>query len=346
MNSARDRTPLSEEALKAVGRDLELLDAYVTGSFDVGEAAVDVRLGRHVLNWGESTFIPNGISVINHFDVGSLRRPGSELRDALLPVSMVSAAIAPNNVLTVEGFYQLDWQKTEIDASGTYFSSADYAGPGATTVFFDDPRFDPIIEGNRAGTDWDRGFSFGPLTAAVNADLQAAGFEPLPLTDPGFLAVQRGGDAIPADSGQYGIALRYFAEELNQTEFGFYFMNYHSRLPVVSARTGTRQGIQAGLGALGALAGGRGRAVAIGPSHRRRSESCPAAAAAAGCAGSGERSRNCLRGCNRYIREYGQLLRGIPRRHQAVRSELQYIARRLGAAGRILRQERRASPES
>ena len=290
-NSARDRTPLSDEALKAVGRDLELLDAYVTGSFDVGEAAVDVRLGKHVLNWGESTFIPNGISVINHFDVGSLRRPGSELRDALLPVSMVSAAISPNNVLSVEGFYQLDWQKTEIDASGTYFSSADYAGPGARTVFFDDPRFDPIIAGNQAGTDWDRGFSFGPLTAAVNADLQAAGFAQLPLTDPGFLAVERGSDVNPADSGQYGIALRYFAEELNQTEFGFYFINYHSRLPVVSARTGTRQGIQAGLGALGALAGGSGapsqlaRAIAGDPNLARLPPQQRDAVAAANAAG-------------------------------------------------------------
>ena len=76
----------------------------------------------------------------------------------------------------------------------------------------------------------------------------------MPLTDPDFLAVQRGGDATPADSGQYGIALRYFAEQLNNTEFGFYFMNYHSRLPVVSARTGTRQGVQAGVGTFQALA--------------------------------------------------------------------------------------------
>ena len=175
MNSARDRTPLSDEALEAVGRDLELLDAYVTGSFDVGEAVVDVRLGKHVLNWGESTFIPNGISVINHFDVGSLRRPGSELRDALLPVSMVSAAISPNNVLSVEGFYQLDWQKTEIDASGTYFSSTDYAGPGATMAFLMIRDSPGLSHGNQAGTDWDRGFSFGPLTAAVINDNLPAG---------------------------------------------------------------------------------------------------------------------------------------------------------------------------
>jgi len=34
------------------------------------------------------------------------------------------------------------------------------------------------------------------------------------------------------DSGQYGIALRYLATELNDTEFGFYFMNYHDRVSI------------------------------------------------------------------------------------------------------------------
>ena len=130
-NGTRDRTPLSEEAKKVVGRDVELLDAYVTKAFDVGDAAVDLRLGRHVLNWGESTFIPNGINAINPFDVGKLRVPGSELREALLPVSMVSMSVAPNDTVSLEGFYQLVWEKTEIDPVGSYFSSTDYAGPGA-----------------------------------------------------------------------------------------------------------------------------------------------------------------------------------------------------------------------
>ena len=35
------------------------------------------------------------------------------------------------------------------------------------------------------------------------------------------------------------MALRYLAEDLNHTEFGFYFVNYHSRLPVVGVHAGT-----------------------------------------------------------------------------------------------------------
>ena len=38
--------------------------------------------------------------------------------------------------------------------------------------------------------------------------------------------------------------LRYLAEGLNNTEFGFYYMNYHSRLPTVARTHGTMQGLR------------------------------------------------------------------------------------------------------
>ena len=170
----------------------------MTGAFDAGEAAVDVRLGNHVLNWGESTFIQNGVNVINPFDVTKLRTPGAELRDALEPVPLVSASVAPTSALSLEGFYQLDWKKTEIDPPGTYFSTNDYAGAGGNRAFFDDPRFSAILPDDMGG-------GFGPLAAAMNLDFIAAGMscrlasaaptfggsDCQPGFDPGFLSVTR-----------------------------------------------------------------------------------------------------------------------------------------------------------
>ncbi len=246
-NGTRERTPLSEAAKDAVGKDFELLDAYVTTEFEAGDAFVDLRLGKHVLNWGESTFIPNGINAINPFDVSKLRLPGSELREALLPVSMVSVSVAPTYALSLEAFYQLDWAETKIDPVGSYFSSTDYAGPGATkavlTTVMEGLIPDKILQ--------DQGFGFGPLTPAINADL--SGQAPQLAFDPNFASVLRGPDLTPKDSGQWGLALRYLAEELNQTEFGFYFINYHSRLPVVGARTGSREAIEEGLAVVRAV---------------------------------------------------------------------------------------------
>ena len=36
------------------------------------------------------------------------------------------------------------------------------------------------------------------------------------------------------NGGQFGLSLRYYAEKLRGTEFGFYYLNYHSRLPLIS----------------------------------------------------------------------------------------------------------------
>lgn len=59
-----------------------------------------------------------------------------------------------------------------------------------------------------------------------------------PFLPSGVAAIPRGRSNRASDSGQFGFAARYFAEGLNDTEFGFYFINYHSRLPVISAMTG------------------------------------------------------------------------------------------------------------
>ena len=230
-NGRRERTPLSKEAEKAVGTNVELLDAYVTTAFDIGDTAVDLRLGRHVLNWGESTFIPNGISEINPFDVSKLRSPGSELREALLPVSMASMSVSPSANLTVEGFYQFEWQETKIDPVGSFFSSTDYAGPGARKAVITD------ITNQLA--------QFCPKGADLGCTVPWSQTQDF---DENFASVRRGPDLAPRKSGQWGLALRFLAEDLNLTEFGFYYMNYHSRLPVISAQQGTQADLTAAKG--------------------------------------------------------------------------------------------------
>ena len=241
-SGTRERTPLSAKAKRMVGKDIELLDAYATGTFDLGEVTADLRAGKHVLNWGESTFIQGGVNAINPFDVSKLRVPGAELREALVAVPLVSTVLEFPVGLSMEGFYQLAWDKTEIDPVGSYFSVTDYVGPGASRAVV--PVSDDIT---------DVGFGFGPLTQAIDADLLGSSLRPQPAFDANFVNVFRGADRNPADSGQFGVALRYLAEQLNETEFGFYFVNYHSRLPTVSAISGTRAGVQAGLAAAGAV---------------------------------------------------------------------------------------------
>ena len=238
----RSDSPLSDAAKREVGRDMELLDAFISYDLPVS-IPVNIRLGNQVLSWGESTFIQNGINVINPVDVTKFRLPGSELREALRPVPLLSVSLQATDALTFEAFYQFKQEEMEIDPAGSYFSTKDFVGPGGQYAmlgfgsigqpnmdsYMDNPLYG-LLEGESARVPTISNPRFNPAQppSAANA----------PFLPVGAAGIPRGEDNRASDSGQFGFAARYFAEGLNDTEFGFYFINYHSRLPLVSAMTG------------------------------------------------------------------------------------------------------------
>lgn len=106
-------------------RDIDLLDFYVSGDFNVGDLPLNVRIGKQVVNWGEATFILNGISSWSPFDVSAFRRPGSEVKEGLLPIWGAYASLGLPYDLSLEAFYQLEWEHVQLDRPGTPFSGAD-----------------------------------------------------------------------------------------------------------------------------------------------------------------------------------------------------------------------------
>ncbi len=249
-----DRTGLSKAADRLVSKNVLIQDAYVWGQFEIGSMPAEIRVGEQVLSWGESTFIQNGINIINPFDVSKLRTPGSEVKDALVPVGMVSGSIAPSDNVTLEAFYQYDWERTTIEPPGSFFSTNDFVGDGGDRVMLG------------FGDVSDRGINFGGLLGAVNGAITAAGGITLGpggaagLVDD-FNAVPRAPDIRPDQGGEFGVSMRLFVPDLNDTEIGFYAVNYHSRVPVISARTGTAASVTAATTVLGLL-GGPGSATA------------------------------------------------------------------------------------
>ena len=260
--SSYERSKLRKEGYPDAVRDIDLLDFYVSGDFNVGDLPLNVRVGKQVVNWGEATFLLNGISSWNPFDVNAFRRPGAEIKEGLLPVWGAYASLGLPYDLSLEAFYQLDFEPLQLDRPGTPFAGSDVARVGSGTG------------GNERGTSWLTGGRSGggflnrncstpdALTALFDARYLAAGetnfvcgaggtnpfidyATDLPIGQSEFYRLLlRGGqgdvfrlnDDEADDQGQYGVALRWYAEELNSTEFGFYFMNYHSRLPLVSER--------------------------------------------------------------------------------------------------------------
>lgn len=233
-----NRPELSAAAREKVGKDFRLLDAFIYGSFDLGEHKLNARVGRQVISWGESTFIQGGINVINPIDVSKLRVAGAELKEAFLPVDALWASFGITDNLSVEGFYLTEFEQTEADPAGTYFSQNDFGTNGGTYVMLgfgiggqpvNNPElFGATCTGAPNVTNSDR---YAGLAATYGAATATA-----LLTSACRNAVPRGPDRDVSDSGQFGGAIRYFAENLNQTDFAFYAMNYHSRLPLLSGR--------------------------------------------------------------------------------------------------------------
>ena len=220
------RDDISDLAKQKVGKDTQLLDFFAYANFQMGSVDSQVRLGRQVVSWGESTFIQQGINVVNPIDISKLRVAGSELKEAFLPIDMVFASFAFNENLSMEMLYMLEFENTEPEPAGTYFSTNDVATLGGEYVML----------------------NFGLVGEPSNYDLCPtilSGVNPYGTSAAGQLlftidrtscsaAVPRNPDRFADDNGQYGVKFTYFSPDLNNTEFGLYFLNYHSRLPLLS----------------------------------------------------------------------------------------------------------------
>jgi hypothetical protein len=191
------------------GADAEILDLFLFAEISpAGDHPASLRLGRQVINWGESAFIQNGLSsVINSADVSKASLPGTEVKEILRPLGALYGSLTLTENVSVSAYYQYEWEEIISPPYGTFLS----------------PVPDPLSgEGSE---------KFLLPVGAV------AGQLPFPQDpqyfDLPFIAVDRIGDDKPSDSGQWGASLTWFVPAMNDTEFGFYLGNYHRKRPSI-----------------------------------------------------------------------------------------------------------------
>lgn len=204
------RTERPENIDRRYAEGAKLYDAYLQYAFTIGERQGTFSVGSQTVRWGESTFIAlNSIAEVNPEDSNILHMPGAEFNEVFRPVPVVLLSADLFENVSTEIFYQLQWKRTEPDARGSFYADSDVAGGGRYAM----------VSLGQFGEDPDGiGHFAGPLGLISGSSARA-------LVD----------ERSARDSGQYGIRLNYFAEWLNGgTELGFYYMNYHSRLPYAS----------------------------------------------------------------------------------------------------------------
>lgn len=217
------RTQLSDKALDIVGKDMDLLEHYLSMQFHLGSVPVQLRLGDQVVNWGESSFLRFGVDTINPLDLVALAQPVSEDRDLPIPQGMLWGSARVTEHVAVEGLYQYEWEKVRVPPVGWFFSTADLLGAeGLNYAMAGFGLFSDL------GTNLDTAFSLPPGTLGVDRD---------------FMRIFPRNSHSPADGGQYGLAVRTFIPQLNAAELGMYFLNYHSRFALINGFTADQAAI-------------------------------------------------------------------------------------------------------
>ncbi len=213
----RVRTPLSDGALGLVGHDAELREYFATARFVPFGIPIQLRAGKQTLSWGETGFLRLGVDVINPVDLVTALQPATTARDLLVPQGMVWGVASLTDTTAIEAFYQYDWQPVRLPPVGWFFSADDLIGGSGTN-------FAVMGDGQFAdqGTDLDAAFGLPSGTLGFDAN---------------FMKIPGAGVERPNEQGQFGVTVQTFLPDLNDAKVALHFINYHSRLPLVSGRT-------------------------------------------------------------------------------------------------------------
>ena len=218
----------SNDVLDGQGHDAKIQDAYIYGAWDVGDMPLDVRFGKQVINWGEGIFYRDGINTVNALDGASFALPGSEVKDLLIPQHALSFRLGITDNLSMAAYYQFEWENSVTPGRGAFFSTNDLFTEGGTKGYNELPE---------------------AIKPAVSAYGEAIGIN----THGDYLVVADTSASKDADDdGQWGLNFKYYAEALNDTEVGVYFVNYNSHTPYIEAELSENARVKAVSAVLGA----------------------------------------------------------------------------------------------
>ena len=175
----------------------EITDAFLQGSFALGEVDLFVRVGRQVVNWGEGQLY-TGINSFNPIDATWLLRPGGGVLDGgFLPVGRILASAQFPGGFTLEGFFDFEWVRSNLPGCGMW------------------------------GNFLDSGFE-----TSCNKATPAVPYPDQLILDKG-LAIGSLNNASASAWGQFGLAARYFVEPI-ATQLAAYYVRFNSSNPSVN----------------------------------------------------------------------------------------------------------------
>jgi hypothetical protein len=213
----REHRPFTSADLREIGSNVEVRDFYLTARFSPGGMPIMLRVGDQVVNWGETTFVRDGVDTSNPLDILGGMQPARSPRDVRVPQGMVWAAANLTKTFAVEAYYQYEWQPVTLPPAGYFLSISDITGAGAAKwLQLGDGRY------SDRGTDLDEAFALPSATLGFDEE---------------FLQIPQRQNDTPDDDGQYGLALTQITDGASALKWGVHYIKYHSRLPVIGGVT-------------------------------------------------------------------------------------------------------------
>jgi hypothetical protein len=195
----------------SIGRDWILKDLLISGKFNLLDHDFTASVGYQHIRWGESTLVAlNSLSEINAPDLRVLYQPGTFISEIFRPTPAVLLSTPLVENVSLDLTYLLDWEGVALPGGGTLFAPFDSLYKGTALLSLGQFHEDPGCKQRLPN-----------VGADLSDTCETVAFE------------QNMGH--PKHQGQFGGKLTWYAADLNGgTEFGFYFLNYHSRLPIAS----------------------------------------------------------------------------------------------------------------
>jgi len=160
---------LSDDARKDLRFKARVLDLWVSKRFDIDGHMLRIRAGNQVISWGESLFIPGGINVTNAVDLMRLSQPGTQLKEAILPAPIVSAAAGLGNGFNAEAYVQLGWNANYMPPTGSFWSNYNGIGAGHDDYFLQETKA-------RNGGQWGLSLRYQPPGTQLNLGAYAINY--------------------------------------------------------------------------------------------------------------------------------------------------------------------------
>jgi hypothetical protein len=192
----------------------EFREYFVTRSFMLGDTEIFASAGNQRLRWGEANLtLLNTLDVINPQDAVLARQPGLALNELNLPVGMITLGADVLDGVSVDGWWQYDWEPVRPEPSGSLLSNlSDVAGGG-----------DYAVVGLGQYPEDPDAYWFSEGTTGLISNSHRTIFVPDEESH------------APKGHDQFGLRVKWYLPDFNNgTEFGFYYANYHSRLPYAS----------------------------------------------------------------------------------------------------------------